>query len=160
MDYTWRHLLGVFLLYRLLSLVYTWPLAPNIATHIPDVEDVASLDRDATLATWYPWWAKQALLDSDKDQLYSDWIFYPAGMEMTMQPMMILHGWMTIPFSWLRFTTANNADLTVGTLNGFAMHWWHSLNWRPRMQQQSDFGEYCHWWQLMGALGRRRRRTT
>ena len=53
--------------------------------------------------------------------LYTDWIFYPVGMEMTMQPAMFLHGALTIPLAWMEITTANNVVILFSfALSGLA----------------------------------------
>lgn len=118
---TLRRQVAVFGLYLVIAILYTWPLAFNLTTHIPDKHPTLTLESDAVLQTWYPWWVRKALLDPDETVLHTDWVYYPVGMEMTMQPAMFLHGAMTIPLFWLDITAADNVVIIVSfALSGLA----------------------------------------
>jgi hypothetical protein len=120
-ELTVRKQLAVFALYLILAIAYTYPLAFNLSTHIPDKHPTIELMSDASLQTWYPWWVRKALLSSEESVLHSNWVYYPAGMEMTMQPAMFLHGAMTVPLYWLNITTANNTVIIISfALSGLA----------------------------------------
>lgn len=111
----------VFVLYLGLAVVYTFPLGLNLSTHVPDRDPVLSVNSDAAAQTWYSWWVQKSLLNPDESILHSDWVFYPHGMEMTMQPAMLLHGAMTLPLAWLDITTANNIVILLSfALSGLA----------------------------------------
>lgn len=117
----WRRQVAVFVLYLGLAVAYTYPLAFQLSNHIPDKHPTANLTSDAALPSWYPWWVQKALLNPEESILHSDWVFYPVGMEMTMQPAMFLHGAMTIPLWWLDITTANNIVILISfALSGLA----------------------------------------
>jgi len=91
----------------ILAAVYTYPLAFNLSSHVPGTPGLLDALSDSALQTWYPWWVRKALT-STESVLHSDWIFYPVGMEMTMQPAMFLHGLATVPLFWMDISTANN----------------------------------------------------
>jgi len=72
----------VILVYTLLTLIMTWPLASRLTTHIPG----SQVDEFAFL--WNLWWARHALFTLHTNPLYTDWIFYPTGVDLggyTMQ---------------------------------------------------------------------------
>lgn len=71
----------VILAYTLLTLIMTWPLASRLTTHIPG----SQVDEFAFL--WNPWWARHALLTLHTNPLYSDWIFYPIGVNLASYSM-------------------------------------------------------------------------
>ncbi|MBS14416.1 MAG: hypothetical protein CME19_22850 [Gemmatimonadetes bacterium] len=111
----------VFGLYLALSIAYTFPLALNLSTHLPDKHPTLDLTSDAALQSWYPWWIRYALFSPDESVLHSDWVYYPLGMEMTMQPAMFLHGVMTIPLFWMDIVAANNTVIILSfALSGLA----------------------------------------
>lgn len=117
---TVRRQLAVFALYLVLAVVYTWPLAFSLTTHIPGAEGVIDIREDSALQSWYPWWVRKALTGPES-LLYTDHVFYPVGMELTMQPAMFLHGAMTVPLWWMDITTANNVVILVSfALSGLA----------------------------------------
>lgn len=110
---SWRTLVAVFFLYLGLSLVYTWPMAPNIRTSVPDIADTVNEFRDPGIELWYPWWVRQALADGDKDLLHTNWVCFPHGSELAQQPLMIFHSILQIPFIWLGVAFACNAVLLL-----------------------------------------------
>lgn len=67
-----RRLLAVFSLYLILAVLYTYPLAFNLSTHIPDKHAVVDLRSDSALQTWYPWWVRKALLSTEESVLHSN----------------------------------------------------------------------------------------
>jgi len=103
-----------------LTVLYTHPLLLDVSTHVPGMADILEEFEDASLQSWYPWRVRSAVLEPGEELLHSNWVFHPAGMEMTMQPTMFLHGLMTVPLAWLGFTTANNIVILVSfCLSGF-----------------------------------------
>ena len=108
------------MVYATLAVLYTHPLLLDVSTHVPGTKAVLEEFEDASLQSWYPWRVRSALLDPGEELLHSNWVFHPAGMEMTMQPAMFLHGLMTVPLAWLGFTTANNIVILLSfCLSGF-----------------------------------------
>lgn len=108
-----RELLIVFLVYLAIAIAYTFPLVVDISTHVPSPGPVLNTESDAALHTWYAWWVQHALVSPDDSVLYSELIFHPLGMEMTMQPAMFLHGALTLPLFWMDITTANNVIILI-----------------------------------------------
>ena len=74
------HLIVV-LLYLLLALVLTWPLAAHFTTHIPGSPVWAF---DEFTFVWNMWWFKFSLLDLQQSPLHSDYIFYPLGIDLVL----------------------------------------------------------------------------
>jgi len=77
----YRAHLVVFLLYLVLALVLTWPLAMHLTTHIPGSPAWAF---DEFTFTWNMWWFKFSLLDLQRSPLHSDYIFYPLGIDLVL----------------------------------------------------------------------------
>lgn len=81
----------VLLAYLLLSLLLTWPLAAQFATHVPG----DGID-DPSLA-WNLWWVKHALVDQPQNPFACDWQFWPVGVNLAFYTLTILNGLLSIP---------------------------------------------------------------
>ena len=62
--------IAVFLLFALLAIAGTWPLAPHLSTHVTDHFG------DGALHMWNTWWVGQALVHG-QSPFFTDAIFYP-----------------------------------------------------------------------------------
>jgi len=71
----------ILLLYLMLALALTWPLVTQITTHIPGSPVWAF---DEFTFVWNMWWFKFSLLDLHQSPLYSDYIFYPLGIDLVL----------------------------------------------------------------------------
>ncbi len=85
-----RHLLAL-MLYSLLALVLTWPLASQLASHVPG----DGID-DPALA-WNLWWIKHSLMDQQVNPFQSGWMFYPIGINLAFYTLTILNGLLSAP---------------------------------------------------------------
>lgn len=77
--------------YLALALVATWPLAAHLTTHVPGSE----VDEGAFL--WNLWWVRFALLDLRQSPFWTDYIFYPVGVNLATYTLTFLNGLVAIP---------------------------------------------------------------
>jgi hypothetical protein len=82
-------------LYLALALVATWPLALRLTTHIPG----SNVDEGAFL--WNLWWVRFALLDLRQSPFWTDYIFYPVGVNLATYTLTFLNGVLAIPLERL-----------------------------------------------------------
>ncbi len=93
--------LWVLLLYGLLAVVLTWPLATQITTHVPG-SDTWAYDEYTFL--WNIWYFKHALIDQLSTPLHTDLLFYPVGMGLVMYTFNLLAAALALP---LHLATGN-----------------------------------------------------
>ncbi|MGQ9490611.1 MAG: interleukin-like EMT inducer domain-containing protein [Anaerolineae bacterium] len=85
-----RHL-WILVLYLLLSLLLTWPLAAQFTTHVPG----DGID-DPSLA-WNLWWVKHALVDRPQNPFACTWQFWPIGINLAFYTLTVLNGLLSVP---------------------------------------------------------------
>lgn len=94
--------------YAALAVALTWPLAANLTTHVPgDGSD------DPALA-WNLWWVKYALLDLHTSPLYTDFMFYPIGVNLAYFTITLLNGLAAIPLQAIFGLIAANNLVVLG----------------------------------------------
>ena len=77
--------------YVLLAVVCTYPLFLQLGTHVPgDGTDDPAL-------TWNLWWSRFSILDLHVSPLYTDYVFYPIGINLTSFTATFLNGLLSIP---------------------------------------------------------------
>ncbi|MBI4786380.1 MAG: hypothetical protein HY782_04970 [Chloroflexi bacterium] len=78
-------------LYLVLALALTYPLILHFDTHGPGhgVDDPAQ--------TWSIWWFKHAIFNLGTSPLYSDYVFYPLGINLVAYTPTFLNGLISIP---------------------------------------------------------------
>ncbi len=92
-----RRNLLILLLFTLLTLLLTWPLLPNIFTHVPG----DGID-DPALA-WNLWWAKASFVDRAGEQglihnpFDGDSMFHPIGINLAFYTLTLFNGALSIP---------------------------------------------------------------
>ncbi len=86
--------LWVLLLYGLLAVALTWPLAAQITTHVPG-SDTWAYDEYTFL--WNIWYFKHALIDELSTPLHTDLLFYPVGMGLVMYTFNLLAAALALP---------------------------------------------------------------
>ncbi|MCL4301888.1 MAG: hypothetical protein KJ077_39700 [Anaerolineae bacterium] len=114
-----RHLF-LLLSYFLLAIILTWPTFLHLATHLPgDGGD------DPALA-WNLWWIKYALLNTGQNPFYTDFMFYPLGINLTFYTLTVLNAVTALPLT-LNFgvVTASNLHMfftfTAGGYGAFLL---------------------------------------
>ncbi len=84
--------LVVILLYLLVALVFTAPLLLNFNSATPGAD---FNDRNQNL--WFMWWVKQALLDYHVTPLYTNYMFYPGGINLYLFPLNLTGAIISLP---------------------------------------------------------------
>ena len=85
------HSLGVLLLYLLLTVLMTWPLAQNMTTAIPGDSF------DGWQNYWNLWWLKTALVDQLHNPYITNALFYPTGVNLYFHTLNPFNGLFTLP---------------------------------------------------------------
>jgi hypothetical protein len=89
----WRTHLIVCLAYLLLAILLTWPTVTHLTTQLPgDGGD------DPAIA-WNLWWMKHALLDLKSNPLFSDYMFYPVGVNLAFYTLTVLNDLTALPLT-------------------------------------------------------------
>jgi hypothetical protein len=102
--------LVVLLAYLLLAIVLTWPTVAHIATHLPgDGGD------DPAIA-WNLWWVKHALLTLHANPLYTDYMFYPIGINLAFYTLTTLNALTAMPLT-----------LALGVVPASNLHMWFTV---------------------------------
>lgn len=81
----------VLLLYLVLSIAFTWPLAARLGDNWLAIHDV-----DTFVKVWDQWWL-QHHLDTGQPFFYTNDLFYPVGLDLSYHSI----SWIATPFSWL-----------------------------------------------------------
>jgi hypothetical protein len=103
------HLL-ILLVYLLLALLLTWPTVSHMATQLPgDGGD------DPAIA-WNLWWVKQALLTLHTNPLFSDFMFYPLGVNLAFYTLTTLNALTAMPLT-----------LSLGVVAASNLHMWFTM---------------------------------
>ncbi|MEW5957226.1 MAG: interleukin-like EMT inducer domain-containing protein [Chloroflexota bacterium] len=94
------------LTYLLLALVLTWPTVTHLGTHLPgDGGD------DPAIA-WNLWWVKFALLNRGQNPFYTDFMFYPVGINLAFYTLTVLNAVAALPLTLnLGVVAASNLHL-------------------------------------------------
>lgn len=98
-----RHLWAL-LLYSVLALVLTWPLALHLTTHVPG----DGID-DPALA-WNLWWLRERVVDqANLDIFHAGWMFHPISINLAFYTLTPLNGLLSIAIqSGLSLILASN----------------------------------------------------
>lgn len=114
----YRAELYALLAYLLLAIVLTYPLILNVATHVPgDGSD------DPALA-WNLWWVPFALINLGQSPIYTDYMFYPIGLNLAFYTLTYLNAFLSIPFQYaLNVIVATNVNVWLSfALSGFGAY--------------------------------------
>ena len=106
----------VVLLYLLLTLLFTHPLAWHLTTHY-----VGETRGDARVYVWNQWWVRTALLRLHTNPLQSDYIFYPVGIGLSLHSLALLHGLVFIPLSAIFGDVAASNLIVLATFPASAL---------------------------------------
>lgn len=79
------------MVYGLLALALTYPLAAHLGSHVPGngVDDPP--------LTWNLWWVRTALLEKGTNPFQCDFLFYPLGINFSFYTLTVLNGLLSIP---------------------------------------------------------------
>lgn len=102
------HLIAIGL-YTLLALIFTWPLAAHLTTHVPG-EPTWAFDESTFL--WNMWWLKHSLLALQQTPLESSYIFFPLGIKLTTYTFNLFNAAFGLPLQ-LIFSLPLASNLTL-----------------------------------------------
>ncbi|MGL4650807.1 MAG: hypothetical protein ACRC1H_15475, partial [Caldilineaceae bacterium] len=102
------------LVYVVLALLLTWPLASRLLTHVPG----DGID-DPSLA-WNLWWVGERLVQQGSlnltDLFDVAWMFHPLGINLAFYTLTPLHGLLSVPLQWSVGLTLSANLLLLSTL--------------------------------------------
>lgn len=105
--------LALVLIYTLLALLLTYPLPLYLSTH------VAGPPIDAPALTWNLWWMKFALLERGVNPLFSDYIYFPIGVNLVAYTSTFLNGVLSLPLQFaFGVVAANNLLVYISLVLG------------------------------------------
>lgn len=108
----WRHLI-VLLVYTLLTLLMTWPLAANLTTAIPGDSF------DGWQNYWNLWWLKVALVERQTNPFVTDLLYHPTGVGLYFHTLNPFNGLITLPIQLsLGLIPAYNAVVFISWVLG------------------------------------------
>ena len=101
--------------YVVATLALTWPLLLHISTHVPgrNVDEYAFL--------WNIWWFKYAIFDLGQSPLYTDFTFYPLGVNLALYTLGIFNDLVALPLQpFLSIPTISNLLIIMSfALSGY-----------------------------------------
>jgi hypothetical protein len=115
--YRRRRCLSVLLIYVLLAVAMTWPLAARLKTHLPGAGD------DLWTHQWTFWWVKQSIIDR-ASPFYTNLLFHPHGVSLAYHNIAWLNiaAWLPLQAIVGSIAAYNLIFIAVFALNGFAMY--------------------------------------
>lgn len=104
--------------YLLLTLVLTFPLILNFTTH------VAGDGSDDPALAWNLWWVPYSILNLGASPIYTDYMFFPIGLNLGFYTLTYLNAFLAIPFQFaFGIIPAANINLILSfTLSGFGAY--------------------------------------
>ncbi len=84
-------LILAFMGYTVLSLVWTYPLILKFST------SMFGLGGDRYIYLWDMWWMKKSLLELHTNPLYTDYLFYPKGIDLSFHDFSIFNSLLSVP---------------------------------------------------------------
>ncbi len=92
-----RRNIVVLILYLIISLIVTLPLATQFTTHVPGTT-TWSLDEYGYV--WNHWWFKFSLFDLQANPFQTRYLFYPLGTTLVLYAYTLLHVWLALPLQF------------------------------------------------------------
>ncbi len=104
--------------YILLAIVLTYPLVLDFATHV-----VGDGSDDPALA-WNLWWVPFSILNLGKSPLYTDYMFYPIGLNLAFYTLTYLNAFLSVPLQFaFNLVVAANVNLLFSfAVSGFGAY--------------------------------------
>ncbi len=104
---------AILLLYAALALVLTYPLLLHLDTHVPGrgIDDPA--------LTWNLWWVQYSIFHLGTSPLYTDYLYYPLGVNLVAYTSTFLNGVISLPLQFLfGVIVANNLVIYFALVAG------------------------------------------
>lgn len=108
-NLTVRSHLLVLLLYCVITLIVTYPLATQFTTHVPGTE---TWSHDEYGYVWNHWWFKYSLFDLQTNPFQTDYLFYPVGSSLILYAYTLLHVFLATPIHFA-FGIVPGSNFTV-----------------------------------------------
>ena len=104
--------------YFVLTLVLTYPLILHFTTH------VAGDGSDDPALAWNLWWVPYSILNLGASPIYTDYMFFPIGLNLGFYTLTYLNAFLSIPFQfvWGVIPAANINLILSFTLSGFGAY--------------------------------------
>lgn len=109
------------LLFTLLAIVLTWPLALHLRNAYPGAQGEGA--QDLWQNVWNLWWAREAI-GRGTTPFFTDALFYPQGASLLFHPLNLTSGLLAIPLQVLfdLVTTYNTLALLSFALSGYFLY--------------------------------------
>ncbi len=125
--------------YLLLAIALTYPLVLHFATH------VAGDGSDDPALAWNLWWVPFSILNLQRSPIYTDYMFYPIGLNLAFYTLTYLNAFLSIPFQFaFNLVVATNTNLLLSfTLSGFGTYLlvkWLVRDWRLETPARAPLG--------------------
>lgn len=102
----------------MLAIAWTWPLAAHLTTHLPGAVAGDNID-----FLWNVWWMRQALQRPELSFFYTDRLFAPYGIDLTLHTHAALPSLVAALMSTASAITAQNIVILASlALNGWAAY--------------------------------------
>ena len=104
--------------YLALAILLTYPLILKFVTHVPgDGGD------DPALA-WNLWWVPYSIINLGKSPIYTDYMFYPIGLNLAYYTLTYLNAFLSIPLQYAtNLVIATNANVLFSfAMSGFGAY--------------------------------------
>lgn len=113
-----RDSIALIVVYLLLAILTTYPLVLNFSTHAPgDITDAPAL-------AWNLWWIKYAFFNAQTNPLFTNYVFYPVGVDLVAYTLTVLNGLLALPIAFIaNYVAANNAIVLFQlTVSAYGMY--------------------------------------
>lgn len=109
---------GVIIIYLILTLALTYPVAARFNTHL------AGDDGDAWQNVWNMWWMKECIVETHHNPYYTDYFHYPGGGTLLFYTLNPLNAVLSIPFQYIfsRIVIYNAIFVLAFAFCGFTMY--------------------------------------
>lgn len=119
----------VILSYLVITLVLTYPWILHFNTHVISLQtylfpERVTSDEDPWVFLWNLWWVKTALLQDKTNPYFTNYIYYPQGINLTFHTLSLANGLLSIPFQFFLnlVTTYNLLMLLSFVLSGYFVY--------------------------------------
>jgi hypothetical protein len=94
-----RDTIAILFSYSLLAILATYPLILSFSTHVPgDITDAPAL-------AWNLWWIKYAFFNAQTNPLFTNYVFYPVGVDLVAYTLTALNGLLAVPIALIAITS-------------------------------------------------------
>ncbi len=134
-----RRDLAALLAYFILAFVLTYPLVFRFGTH------VAGDGSDDPALAWNLWWVRYAIFDLGRSPIYTDYLFFPIGLNLAFYTLTYLNAFISIPVQFaFGLIPAANVNLILSfALSGFGAYLLVKYLLRDEFREQAPFAAFA-----------------